>query len=253
MSYRAPASCRPAESGNVMIYIFLGIALFAALSFAVANIMRSGTADPKRETMALYASDVIQYGDGLKRAVQAMNIRGLPDHMISFETHQIANYQHPAPVPPATTCQSDSCRVFQPSGGGMTYMPPPDSWLDSTGVAQALYGEWFFPAGVCVQNAGTGDTGCESDGEDNEELVAILPWVRKELCVAINNQLGIPNTGGNPPVAGGNAWVNNTIKFIGTFSEGAIIARNGQTAGCLRGNGLPPNNAYFYYKVLLAR
>jgi hypothetical protein len=203
--------------------------------------------------MGLYASDVIQYADGLKRAVQGMHIRGVADHMISFETDRLENYAHPVATPPATSCQTDNCRVFRPAGGGFTYVPPPNSWLDAGNAASPLHGEWFFPAGVCVEDAGAGGSGCEADVEDNEELVVILPWIRKELCVAINNQLGIDNPGGNPPSAGGSAWVTNTTKFIGTFSEGAIIARGGQTAGCLQGAGLPPTGSYFYYKVLLSR
>lgn len=243
---------RPAESGNVMIYIFLGIALFAALSFAVANIMRSGTGDPKREVMALYSSDVIQYGDGLKRAVQAMHIRGLADDEISFESPKLnLNYAHPVSAP--NQCTTDSCRVFQPAGGGVSYMKPLERWLDAAGAADTLYGDWFFPGEVCVEDAGMGGAGCESDGEDNEDLVAVLPWIRRELCIDINNKLGITNPGGNPPVAGGAAWGSGNARFLGTFAEEAIIARGGQTAGCLQGAGIPPSNSYFYYKVLLAR
>lgn len=73
----------PRESGNVMIYIFLAIAMFAALSFAVANIMKSGTGDPNREVMQLQSTDLIQYADALKRGVQSMKIRSLEDNQIS--------------------------------------------------------------------------------------------------------------------------------------------------------------------------
>lgn len=254
-----PASHAPAyipdratESGNVMLYIFLGIALFAALSFAVANIMNSGTADPRRETRMLAATDVIQYGDGLKRAVQSLRIRGVPDAGISFESPRLTlDYAHPASAP--QRCMSDNCRVFKPAGGGFTYIPPPADWLDTAGTGDSVFGHWFFPAGTCVEGAGTGDAGCDADSTDNEELVVILPWVRRDLCVEINDRLDIANPGGDPPVAGGDAWGAGNARFRGTFTEEAVIARNGQTAGCLRGAGVPPSNSYFYFKVLLAR
>ena len=230
------------ESGNVMIYIFLAIAMFAALSFAVAKIMQSGTSNPNREVGQLHSTDVIQYADGLKRAVQTMRIRGVEDDQFSFEATGLAGYT------PHAACSADSCRIFKPAGGGMNYMPPMDDWLDPAGDGQPLYREWFFPANVCVQGVGTGAAGCDTDGLDNEDLVAILPWVKKELCITINERLGVINTGGNPPVASAVAWGGG--KFTGTFADGTIIARAGETAACLREFG---GTSYFYYKVLLAR
>lgn len=243
-------SARPAissESGNVMIYIFIAIALFAALSFAVANIMRSGSGNTNKEARMLEASDVIQYGDALKRAVQGMRIRSTEDHQISFESPQLPGYA------PHASCSADSCRVFQAAGGGISYMAPDVGTIDPAGSADPLYGVWFFPAGVCVENAGTGGASCATDTDDNEDLVAILPWVKRDLCVQINERLGIANPAGEPPQAAGDAWPGANTKFTGTFSEDAVIARGGATSGCLRGNGTPPSTSYFYYKVLLSR
>lgn len=230
-----------------MIYIFMAIALFAALSFAVANIMRSGNGDPNREVMQLQSTDVIQYADSLKRAVHGMQIRGVEDSRISFESPVLSGYA------PHASCSSDDCRVFRPAGGGASYIPPPTDWLDIAGESDALYGRWFFPAGVCVQDIGSGAAGCESDSTDNEEIVAILPWVRRDLCIQLNERLGVVNPAGSPPNATGAAWPAGNTTFTGTFSEDAIIARPGDMAGCLRGNGTPPSNSYFFYRVLLAR
>lgn len=246
MSARPRSAPLHHESGSVLIYILLAIALFAALSFAVANIMRSGGGNPTREVMGLQSTDVIQYGDTLKRGVQSMRIRGVEDTQISFENPQLANYA------PHGSCSADGCRVFQTAGGGIAYVSPPDDWLDSAGNGQPLHGEWFFPTGTCVEDAGTGGAGCETDGEDNEDLVAILPWVKKDLCIQINEKLGITNPAGEPPLATGSAWTAGNTRFTGTFTEAAIIARSGETAGCLRGNGVPAGT-FFYYKVLLAR
>ena len=235
------------ESGSVLIYILMAVALFGALSFAVANIMRSGGGDPNREAMNLQSTDVLQYGDALKRSVQGMRIRSAEDSQISFETPLLPGYA------PHTSCTTNPCRVFHPAGGGISYMPPPATWLDLTGSTQPLYGHWFFPANVCVEAVGTGTASCNTDTEDNEELVVILPWVKRQLCIQINERLGILNPGGEPPVATGAAWSGANTKFTGTFADGTVIARAGASAGCLRGNSTPPSNSYFYYKVLLAR
>ena len=248
----APAAPGHDQSGNVLFYILIGIVLFAALSFAVANIMNSGAADPARETRMLAASDLIQYGDGLKRAVQGMHIRSIPDAKISFESPRLKlDYAHPNAAP--QRCNSDDCRVFTPAGGGFTYIPPVGEWLDKNFTSEPLYGHWFFPRGVCVEGAGTGDSSCASDTTDNEELVAILPYIRRDLCREINDRLGITNPGGEPPVATGNAWPSGTPLFVGTFTEDSVIARGGATSGCLRGAGIPSSSSYFYFKVLLSR
>lgn len=183
------------ESGNVLFYILIGIVLFAALSFAVANIMNSGTADPRRETRMLAASDLIQYADGLKRAVQGMRIRGIEDGNISFESPRLKlSYEHTSSAP--QRCLSDRCRVFAGSGGSFTYIAPPTDWLDNNFSSDTLYGHWYFPAGVCAEDVGTGGSSCHTDGTDNEELLAILPFVRRDLCLEINDRLNIPNPGG---------------------------------------------------------
>lgn len=241
------STAHPGESGNVMIYIFLAIAMFAALSFAVANIMKSGTGDPNREVMQLQSTDLIQYADALKRGVQSMKIRSLEDNQISFEVNTLTGYT------PHPSCSDDSCRLFRPNGGGISYVPPPEDWLDQAHIAQPLSGQWYFPTGVCVQDVGMGSTGCESDTEDNEELIAVLPYIRRDLCIQINDRLGIANPGGEPPQAIGPAWPVGNPKFRGTYTEEAIIARSGQMAGCLRGSGTPPSNSYFFYRVLLSR
>ena len=248
----ARPQARNAEAGNVLFYILIGIVLFAALSFAVANIMNSGAADPQRETRMLAATDVIQYADGLKRAVQAMRIRGVADGKISFESPRLSqNYEHPSTAP--QRCLSDDCRVFMPAGGGFTYIKPPLDWLDTNGVGDTVFGHWYFPTGVCVTEVGTGGAGCASDTTDNEELVAILPWVKRDLCIEINDRLSVNNPGGEPPVASADAWPAGNPRFVGTFTEGAAISLGGASAGCLRGAGVPASNSYFYYKVLLAR
>lgn len=246
-SHHPAARTSPAESGSALIYIFLAIAMFAALSFAVANIMRSGNGDPNREIMQLQSTDVIQYAEGLKRAAHGMQIRGIEENRISFDTSGLTGYE------PHASCSSDDCRLFRPTGGGTSYSPPPNDWLDPLGDGQALYGEWFFPTGTCVEDVGTGSAGCESDSTDNEELIAILPWIKRELCVQINERLGITNPGGNPPAATGPAWPAANTKFTGTFTEDAVISRPRVTAACLRGNSVPPNDSYFFYKVLIGR
>ncbi len=238
------------ERGSILFYIFIGIAVFAALSFAVANIMRSGGGNPKREIASLYATDIQQYAEGLRRAVQALRIQGIEDTAMSFENPIADDYDHAG-------CTDDSCRVFANAGGGMAYAAPSAEWLDSEHAGQPYFGAWYFPAKVCVEGAGNGGSGCESDSIENEDLVALLPWVTRDLCLVINENLGISNPGDEPPQANSDTWPADSAKFLGSYAaENSVINMGGETSGCYRGTagtGRPGSEGYVYFKVLLGR
>lgn len=54
--HQSSQNYRKGERGNVLIYILIAIALFAALSYTVGNMMRGGNADMiDEENASLYA------------------------------------------------------------------------------------------------------------------------------------------------------------------------------------------------------
>ena len=59
MKNNAPSS-RPSESGSALIYIFICVFLFAALTYAVSNMGRTGDASKNRELSSLGASEILQ-------------------------------------------------------------------------------------------------------------------------------------------------------------------------------------------------
>lgn len=240
---------RISQNGSALLWILIGVALFAALGFAVTRGMRGGGESTIAvEVARARAIDVVQYGNALRAAVQNLRIEGVTPQAVSFETPLVSGYAN-------ANCAGSSCKVFDPGGGGMAYRAPAEEWLDQSQSAKTLFGQWYFPAGVCVEDIGSGGAGCDSDGEDNEDLIAVLPWVRREICIEINEKLGISNPGGNPPVEVGNGWPVANTKFTGTFSDGVILEQTGQSAGCFAGNAAatPPAGAYAFFQVLMAR
>lgn len=239
-----------AESGSALIYILVAIALFAALSFAMTQNMRGGSGQ-NEEIVQLQATEILQYTNGLQRALRSMRIEGVEFSELSFDNNFVTGYDH-------VGCGDNKCKIFHIEGGGMAYQPPiTEDWLDGARAGQALYGEWYFPGDLCVLDVGTDTgTGCSTDGIDNEDVVIILPWIKKALCEQINKELGITSAGDPVPVEGaGDAWNDDNRKFDGTTGDGETLDQGGRRYGCFEGTGAnyPPAGSYHFFQVLWAR
>jgi len=175
---------RHLQSGNVLYYVLVGIVLFAALNMAFVQTQRTGGSTPDNERLALHASEIMQYTSGLQRAVRMMRIDGLEYTELSFKNNIVtAGYTH-------ATEEPDSHKLFHVSGGGMAYQRPVDDWLDTAQSAGTFYGEWYFPGELCIKNVGSDTLGtCLAANKPNQDVVIILPWIKKQLCTVINERL----------------------------------------------------------------
>ncbi len=237
---------RKKERGSVIFFILIGVVLFAALSYTVAQMMGGGNPEIISEQKAdLYADEIIGYARSLRQAVQTARINGCADMDISFDNKAVAGYAHAPDV-------ADACKIF--GTGGMNYLVPSPEWLDSTYAGADYYGEWFFPAGVCVPGIGTGDTNaCKSDGEDNEELIVFLPYLKGKVCEQINLALHVIEPGEALMAEAGNAWPVAVSKFTGAESDGESLDQGNQMNGCFPGSGIPALNSWTFFQVLLPR
>lgn len=237
------------QSGSAMIYIFIAVALFAALSFTVSQMMTGGQATPKSELANIQAAEVMQFSDALRRAVNTLKIRGFDSTEISFDgVTSLTGYEN-------SNCGADECQVFSTDGGGVIFQAPDEKWFDDDNYLQDLYGNWYFPSGLCVVGVGSDTTEtCHSDGDDNEDIVAILPWIHKTLCLEINDQLDIPNPGREPPQLSGasNAWPTGDDKYDGSTGDDTALNFDTHRKGCFQGatGGDPGANTYHYFHVL---
>lgn len=238
------------QSGNVLFYILIAVALLAALSYAVAQGGRSSLSGLTEEKSRLYAGEILEYADSISNAVSQLKLRGYTDTQISFENNIVSGYVN-------SNCSEDFCRVFALDGGGVNYMSPKVDWLDSTFSSQLRYAELYFHGHSHVEDVGTGD----------DDLVLFIPYLKKELCMALNDLLGIEPTGRDVPLETNGPFAVN-IKYTGAFVQvvdrkvsgdgttGQTDILYGKQAGCTMSSGgasNPSAGTYHFFKVLIPR
>lgn len=223
------------ESGSAIFYILIAIVLFAALSFAVSNSFRGSGEGMRDEIYDLQASEILQFARSIRSAAHGLRIDGIADRRISFENNFASGYTN-------SVCSLDRCKIFHPDGAGMTYSTPSEEWLNSA-IAGTPYKEWYFSGANSVQDLGP---------STNAELMLILPWLRVEMCTALNDALDITNPGGLPPQTAGN--FDLVTQFTGTFNNNETISKNpeldNKRAACFEASGTPATGTYHFFQVL---
>lgn len=218
--------------------ILIAVALFAALSYAVANMMRTGGGEQQigEQKAGLLADEVMAYGRRLRQVAQSLEISsGCDEAQISFEAAGLTGYDH-------TPAADPRCGLFHENGGGLAYIKPSTDFGAVT--------DWVFTGGLNVQGVGTD---CAS-GDSCTELLAVLSGLDLPVCEAINAKLGIVTPDGAPPVQDG---VIAFDKFTGDLTYTATVTDQagtdvlkGQQAGCSRPSD---SDAYFFYQTLAGR
>lgn len=135
--------------------------------------------------------------------------------IISFERESDDGYHNPR-------CNDLSCRVFGEDDTQAKYLPPQDRWLDPSSREQPGFGEWVFSGSVCIPGIGEGGPDCNRDGVDNEELIAFLPWVRREYCEAISSDNHPPTRYPIVNVESG-LLPSALTKFTGDYSDNLLL------------------------------
>ncbi len=227
------------QRGNVLVYILIAVALFAALGFAMSNMMRGGAGESiSREKSQIYASGILSYAQSIKDAVNLLRISGAcEDEQLSFEKAPFdgtdSDYVNP------NSPNDFSCHVFHPNGGGAPYMDA----IDDVGPNKG----WFFGVNRVGNLSGTQNLGTNAN-----DLVAILLDIDAQVCDRVNkiaNGLETWESGGAH---------NRTNEFQGDFTNSAngINADSDKAvpAGCFCDIGGACTAAaprYFYYTILV--
>lgn len=220
------------QRGNVLFIILIAVVLFAALGFAVSNILQSG--DPTtiaNEQSRVFAGEILDYGRNMRQAVQSIRIsNGCRDTEISFENPIETGYVNGT---------NTECQVFHPDGGGMSWVSPANGVNDG--------GEWVIN--------GRGNVG--DVGSTDPDLGLYLVGLNQNICRQINRLVdidGIPEDNGD--LVDG-LWPS---KFTGSYStaNGITGPTNscpdilcGQLSGCFQEEG--GGQLYIFYQVLLSR
>lgn len=165
------------ENGGVFFYILLAIILLAALTYAVSQNNRGNTKLLTDEQARVAATEIIEYGNTVAAAVQKLRLRGCSDLEISFENNvtSTSNYNN------STSPIDNSCHVFDIVGGNVNYTKPNPSFFNARYSGSSFYQELIFVGGYRVIGVGTNDT----------DLIILIPFLNKQTCDAINNQLNL--------------------------------------------------------------
>lgn len=226
---------RRAESGNVLYYILIAIVLLGALTLAVANGGRGSFTTLTADKQRLLATEMIDYAHVMAEGATQLKLRGIAPASLSFASDQLdAGYGAPGTTPEA--------ELFNPAGGAINYQSPPAEAMVTSGQ------DWVFTGSNAVQDVGStcSDSSCS-------DLVMIAGPLRPEICLKINELLGVPNDAGEPPAEGA---ISATI-FAGTFTHAGTIGDDGgietlraRSAACIRIAGTTDD---YFYQVLIGR
>lgn len=215
----APPNSRPvrvSESGNAFFIVMIGVVLFAALMFTFSRGARQGGDNLSVKQAEIAATELIDLAQRYERAVSRLRLKGCSENQISFDGHNDALLRQNGtaidfsnPNAPADL----SCHTFAGAGGGLVpYLLPAAYMVDNSlpcATCTNVQSMYFTTTRI----AGIG----RDSGAEGSELTLWLGRVSRPVCIAINEQLGVPNPGGNPPV---DDWeCNSDQPFKGSFEN----------------------------------
>lgn len=241
-----PPRPRPAEKGSVLIYIFIAIIALAALVFAVSNSNREGMSTVDRERSELLATQILDYTGMIRRSLQMMTTDGIDDTELCFHTARWGHndYNHAG-------CAEERNQVFALRGGGAVWQDPSEDIFDSSLKAQPEYGKWVYSGANAVAAVGS-DCGVPGDAECNE-LLMVLPYIKRNVCLALNRRLQVDTSGIVPQ---DNPNFNITAKYNGQYVNGQVLDNavlHGRRSGCFQTQTTPADKSYAFFAVLVAR
>lgn len=190
------------DSGNVIIWILITIALLAALTFTFTQSSRTSTSLLSDEVADSMAKHLVSFSNDVKQTVKRLQLRGCDETEISFE-NSVLGFNYTNPNAPA----DNSCHVFDINGGGLQVPTLPEAIFDLTpnfiGATYTTIGIPYFRGNVIVENIKTG----------SPELILWVPFIKNEVCLSLNNILGTPD----PAVGDGHSSTPNSF-FTGDFT-----------------------------------
>lgn len=229
---------RNTQSGNVLWFILITIALLGALTMVLSHGGSQVDQTGNVEQNSIKTSALLRYTKGIEQAISQLKLDGVSESDISFQNDKTTvNYTN-------ASCTSSACRIFGTGGAGLAYQNFPDINDGS---------DWIFTG---ANNVGTtaGPIGTTADGSGND-LVMLLPNVNTALCKQINKDLGVGTAGTLPSDDTGVL----TTAFTGSYPTGALnildgdatpFELDGKPAGCFIDTAANPDVTYFYYVVL---
>jgi len=224
------------ERGSAIIYVFIGIILFAALALAFSRGMRESTGNVGQKTAKVRAAEILDYAQKIDRTVQKLILNRCSETELNFEYE----FSGAAEYTNASAPVDGSCNVFAPTR--MKAILPEQMGIPSTAFVIWPDGRLHFTAD---------DMSVSGVGDDTFIDLTLHIQVDLDTCNEINQLVGVSVSAPPSP-----ALAFNSTKFTGTFTAGVGREINagasplfGKDTGCYSNSG----GGYFFYKTLIAK
>lgn len=175
--------------GNIVFFILLAVALFAALSHAVTSSMRGGGKGMSDEKAKLIAADILG-----KIALQETELMRFMERT-NRKIHEIDFYAEPyrsaANSGNSPFCASTDCDFWHPDGGNMMLMMPMSAYYNHPGMVSSC-----LPGGVHKRHE-DGIAGylmafsVAGLGTQASDLFLYYHCIHPKICAEINIQEGV--------------------------------------------------------------
>ena len=226
----------PSIRGNAVFLILIAIVLFSALSFALTQNLRGIDATATEEQARLTATELVQYGNGLRPIIDRMMLLDNVSDINTSGTGILFSATGADALYGVPGAQAET-ELFHVAGGKALYQtPPPNACISS--CAYEFSGQYTV-------------TGVGSNSKP--ELVMLVIDIKQTVCEKVNNLL---NTGWSTTPAGADLTLT---RFSGSNYGGAnaITLTGGASefvnkkAFCYRETG--GSQRYIYLHVVRTR
>lgn len=154
--------------GNVLFFILIAVALFAALTYAVSSSFRGGGSTITDEQARVAAGQLLRSMQDVKSGYQYLwNQQGCSLDEINADNPATAPYD---------------CDLFHPDGAGIAY---PNNLGE--------YGSVDVYVFYNLDNAPSSGYGVDKLGTDDDDHMIVLEDVKPEICKNINKLLKYPS------------------------------------------------------------
>lgn len=222
------------NNGSALFLILIAVVLFAALTYAITQSNRGNANNFSREAASLEANRILSYGNDMRYAVNKLLLKGCSDTEITI------NDSNPA------------CNIYGANGGGVAILRLYDLMTPASVSATFTYmrnnvefgSGWMFGR-MSILNVGT-----DGASANNSELMWIMPYIKKETCIRLNERVGVTNPSGNPPIS----WIDAGGGWNGTYVATTVINTlqlQGKETYCMESNST--SGLYWFVQVLIAR
>lgn len=224
------------ESGSVLIYVFLGISLFAALSYVITRNQDASTEGLGDDRISIQVDRLINYTNQLRGVLAQMRIGGIDLDEVNF-VQRDDDFQNPTGTDFATS--PHFAKVFHPGGGGLGEIDLSADYNDTGAVD---------PAQLAIQFG----TNVEWTPSSNSDAIASFINLSLDMCTALNDKIyGSGAISPNPPVTSinpQNVFVNTTSGSNDDFVASDCSECDGRVALCIQ-----DNTSYTFYSIVGAR